>query len=83
MDRETNEIITKNPAEIAQKLFNGSASDLVSSEAILAKIKTLPNYNALVAAAKETFSRDKLVLPESKVVPGSNAWYRQFINREA
>ena len=83
MDRETNEIITKNPAEIAQKLFNGSAADLASSEAILAKIKTLPDYDALVADAKETFSRENIQLSESKVVPGSNAWYRQFINREA
>ena len=81
MDRETNEIITKNPAEIAQKLFNGSAADLVSSEAILAKIKTLPNYDALVADAKETFSRDNIQLPETRqttVSEGSGAWFKNW-----
>ena len=81
MDRETNEIITKNPAEIAQKLINGNTADLSSVESIVKKIKELPNYEELVKDAREAFERDKLTLPEDTVLPGTGAWYRQFINR--
>ena len=81
MDRETNEIITKNPQEIAQKLINGTTADLSSVESIVKKIKELPNYEELVKDAREAFERDKLTLPEDSVLPGTGAWYRQFINR--
>lgn len=81
MDRETNEIITKNPQEIAQKLINGTTADLSSVESIVKKIKELPNYEELVKDAREAFERDKLTLPEDTVLPGTGAWYRQFINR--
>jgi hypothetical protein len=81
MDRETNEIITKNPQEIAQNLINGNTADLSSVESIIKKIKELPNYEELVKDAREAFERDKLTLPEDSVLPGTGAWYRQFINR--
>ena len=44
VDRDSNEIISKNPDEIAQNLINGNAADLSSVESIIKKIKTLPNY---------------------------------------
>lgn len=81
VDRETNEVITKNPTEIAQKLFNGTASDLASVETIIAKIKTLPNYEALVADARETLSRENVELPEAQqntVSEGSAAWFKNW-----
>ena len=81
MDRDSNEIITKNPQEIAQKLINGNTADLSSVESIVKKIKTLPNYEELVKDAREAFERDKLTLPEDSVLPGTGAWYRQFVNR--
>jgi len=81
MDRDSNEIITKNPAEIAQNLINGTPADMSSVESIVKKIKELPNYEELVKDAREAFERDKLTLPEDKVLPGTGAWYRQFINR--
>ena len=81
MDRETNEIITKNPQEIAEKLINGTTADLSSVESIVKKIKELPNYEELVKDAREAFERDKLTLPEDSVLPGTGAWYRQFVNR--
>jgi len=81
VDRETNEIITKNPQEIAEKLINGTTADLSSVESIVKKIKTLPNYEELVKDAREAFERDKLTLPEDSVLPGTGAWYRQFVNR--
>ena len=45
------------------------------------KIKALPNYEELVKDAREAFERDKLTLPEDSVLPGTGAWYRQFINK--
>jgi len=81
MDRDSNEIITKNPQEIAQNLINGNAADLSSVESIVKKIKELPNYEELVKDAREAFERDKLTLPEDTVLHGTGAWYRQFVNR--
>lgn len=81
MDRETNEIISKNPEEIARKLINGTASDLSSVESIIKTIKTRPDYEQLVADAKEAFARDNLQLPESTALPGTGHWYRQFLDK--
>ena len=81
VDRETNEIITKNPEEIAEKLINGTTADLSSVESIVKKIKALPNYEELVKDARDAFERDKLTLPEDTVLPGTGSWYRQFLNK--
>jgi hypothetical protein len=81
MDRETNEIITKVPAEIAQKLLGGTVADLSSVETIIKKIKSRPDYEQLVADAKEAFARDNLQLPESTALPGTGSWYRQFLDK--
>ena len=81
MDRVTNEVISKDPGEIAHKLFNGSAADLASVETIIAKIKNQPNYNALVADAKETLGKENVQLPESQqtiVGEGSAAWFKNW-----
>lgn len=80
LDRATNEVITQDPTEIAQKLFNGSAADLASVETIIAKIKNQPNYEQLVADAREALARDNLQLPESQQVhEGSAQWFRKFM----
>lgn len=80
VDRETNEIISQNPAEIAQKLINGTPADLESVETIVAKIKSRADYDQLVADAKEALAKDNLQLPEStQVVEGSAVWFRNFM----
>lgn len=68
IDRETNEVVSTNPAEIAQKLLGPTAQmdDLESVETIITKAKALPNYEELVADAREAFARDNLELPESR-----------------
>jgi len=81
MDRETNEIITKNPDEIAEKLIGGTATDLSSVESIVKKIKSRADYETLVKDARDAFERDKLTLPEDTTLPGTGAWYRQFLNK--
>jgi hypothetical protein len=80
MDRETNQVITQDPTEIAQKLFGGMPADLASVETIIAKIKSRPDYDKLVADAKEALARDNLQLPESQQMQeGSSQWFRNFM----
>jgi len=81
MDRKTNEIISKNPDEIAEKLIGGTAADLSSVESIVKKIKSRADYEVLVKDARDAFERDKLTLPEDTVLPGTGSWYRQFLNK--
>jgi hypothetical protein len=81
VDRDTNEIITKNPEEIAEKLLGGTATDMSSVETIVKKIKARPDYEELVKDARDAFERDKLTLPEDVTLPGTGAWYRQFLNK--
>ena len=81
MDRKTNEIITKNPDEIAEKLIGGTAADMSSVETIVKKIKSRADYEELVKDARDAFERDKLTLPEDTVLPGTGSWYRQFLNK--
>ena len=81
VDRKTGQTISKDPSIIALKLINGSAKDLASVESIIEKIKEKPNYEDLVVDARSAFERDKLILPESKPLPGTGAWYRSWKNR--
>jgi hypothetical protein len=81
VDRETNETISKNPDEIAEKLLGGTPADMTSVESIIKKIKPRADYEELVKDARESFERDRLTLPEDTVLPGTGAWYRQFLNK--
>ena len=67
LDRATNELITDNPDEIAEKMLGAGAkrADLDSVETIHAKIKNRPDYEDLIVDAKEAFARDNLEMPES------------------
>jgi hypothetical protein len=83
LDRATNDLITKDADEIAVRLLGqGHApKDLTSVETIIKAIKDRPDFEQLIVNAKEDFARDNLVLPESRPLPGTGAWYRQFVNR--
>jgi len=83
VDRGTNEVITADPKEIAVRLLGQghTPKDLNTVESIIKAVKGRPDFEQLVADAKENFARDNLVLPESGPLPGTGAWYRQFVNR--
>ena len=83
VDRGTNEVISADPKEIAVKLLGQghTPKDLTTVETIIKAVKDRPDFEQLVADAKENFERDNLVLPESSPLPGTGAWYRQFINK--
>jgi hypothetical protein len=83
IDRGTDEVITADPKEIAVKLLGqGHApKDLTTVETIIKAVKDRPDFEQLVADAKENFGRDNLVLPESRPLPGTGAWFRSWKNR--
>ena len=80
INRASNEVITKDPAEIADKLLGGTVKDMQSVETIINKIKNDPNYEQLVKDAKDSFEKDNLMLPESdgNILPGTAAWFKQW-----
>jgi hypothetical protein len=63
-DEKTGEI-TKNPAEIAIKLLGpgSSVQDTYNVDAIINRIRNRPDYEELVAAARETLAKEGLKLP--------------------
>jgi hypothetical protein len=83
LDRATDEVITVDPTEIAVRLLGSghTPKDLTTVETIIKAIKDRPDFERLIADAKEKFERENIVLPESTPLPGTGAWYRQFINR--
>lgn len=70
MDRETNEVISRNPKEIAVKLLGAEAlpKHLASVETIWDYIKNRPDADTLTADARDTFARENLFLPENKQI---------------
>lgn len=85
MNRETNEVITKDPNEIAKKLLGQTATpkDLQDPEAIIDYIIKLPNYEELVGDARQSLEKEGVKLPVAGKVesfqPGSGAWFRKMI----
>lgn len=61
VDRATNEIVSKDPNEIAEILLGSgyTGSDLSNVETIVNGIKDRPEFDELVAEANETFAKDK------------------------
>lgn len=85
VNRENNEVITRDPNEIAKKLLGqtGTAKDLQDPESIIDYIIKLPNYEELVADARPTLEKEGVKLPDAGKVesytPGTNAWFRKMI----
>lgn len=85
VNRETNDVITKDPHEIAKKLLGQTAThkDLTDPEAIIDYIIKLPNYEELITDARETLGKEGVELPHAGTVesyqPGSGAWFRKMI----
>lgn len=85
VNRETNEVISRDPNEIAKKLLGQTATskNLEDPEAIIDYIIKLPNYEELVADARETLGKEGVSLPEANKLesytPGTGAWFRKMI----
>lgn len=83
LDRETNAVVSADPKEIAVKLLGkgNTPKDLNTVETIVKAIQDRPDFEQLIADAKENFARDNLILPESRPLPGTGAWFRAWKNR--
>ncbi len=85
VNRETNEVITKDPNEIAKKLLGQTASpkDLQDPDAIIDYIIKLPNYEDLISKARADLEKEGIQLPKAGKVesyqPGTGAWFRKMI----
>jgi len=88
VDPETNEPIAGGDDwnTIAKQLLGQTASvkDIRSVENIINYIKKLPNYEELVAAARETLGRSGVELPQKEALehytPNSPAWMRKIMD---
>jgi len=86
VDPETNEVVSDDWNTIAKELLGQTATikDIKSVDSIINYIKKLPNYEELVAAARETLGRSGIKLPEANQLetfqPGSIGWMRQMID---
>lgn len=84
VDRATNTTIDngKNPATIS-KLTGIPVAKLNTADEILDAISKRPDYNQLVAAARETLARSNIQLPEAAPMPGTAAWFRTYSDKFA
>jgi hypothetical protein len=79
---ENDEVVTEDPNQISKLLLGQTASykELESVQRIIDYIKKLPNYETLVAEARE----QGIELPENKQIetyrPGSIGWMRQMMD---
>jgi hypothetical protein len=89
VDPETNEVLPNGDDwnSIAKTLLGQSASvkDIRNVNTILDYIIKLPNYEELVAAARDTLDRDGVSLPKKTntvetYTPGSIGWMRRMID---
>lgn len=84
-NRESSELISKDPNEIAKKLLGQmtSAKDLATVESILNVVQRLPDYDNLVADARETLGKEGVTLPESAKLEshatGTPSWFRRMM----
>lgn len=67
VSRETNKVISNNPDEIAKMLIGGTRKDLASVESILAQARKDPEYESLVADAREYFAKEGLQFESTEV----------------
>jgi hypothetical protein len=82
VDRETNETIPdgKKP-ETLSKLTGIPVEHLNNADSILDVLRTRPDYDKLVGAARQTLAQQNIQLPESRGPFGSSTWFRDLMNR--
>jgi hypothetical protein len=77
VDRASNETIDggKEPQTLS-KVTGIPVAKLNTADDIIAAIKNRPDYQQLVAGARETLSKSNITLPEAAPLPGTAAWFR-------
>lgn len=67
----------KNPQTLS-KLTGIPVAKLNTADDIVDAISKRPDYNQLVAKARETLAHDNISLPEGNPTPGTAAWFRKM-----
>lgn len=84
VDRVTNTTVPDGKS--AKKLSDITGipvSKLNTADDILDAISKRPNYDQLIAAARETLSKSNIQLPETAPLPGTAEWFRTYTNKLA
>lgn len=84
VDRVTNTTIEDGKS--AKKLSDITGipvAKLNTADDILAAVSKRPNYEQLVAAARETLAKSDIQLPEAAPAPGTAAWFRTYSDKFA
>ncbi len=82
VDRVTNQ--TVEDGRTAKKLGDITGipvSKLNTADDILDAVSKRPNYEQLIAAARETLAKSNIQLPESAPLPGTAAWFRTYSDK--
>ena len=82
VDRVTNQTIEDGRS--AKKLSDITGipvAKLNTADDILDAVSKQPNYDQLIAAARETLSKSNIQLPEAAPTPGTAAWFRTYSNK--
>lgn len=82
VDRVTNTTIEngKSPATLS-KVTGIPVAKLNSADDIIDAVSKRPNYDQLVAAARETLAHSDIQLPEAAPTPGTAAWFRTYSDK--
>jgi hypothetical protein len=82
VDRVTNTTVPEGRS--AKKLSDVTGipvAKLNTADDILDAVSKRPNYDQLIAAARETLSKSDIQLPEAAPLPGTAAWFRKVSNK--
>ena len=84
VDRVTNQ--TVEDGKTAKKLSDITGipvAKLSTADEILDAVSKRPNYEQLIAAARETLAKSNIQLPEAAPTPGTAAWFRTYSDKFA
>jgi hypothetical protein len=84
VDRVTNTTVPDGKsAKKLSELTGIPVAKLNTADDILDAVGKRPNYEQLIAAARETLAKSDIELPEAAPTPGTAAWFRTYSDRFA
>lgn len=82
VDRATNQTIENGrTAKKLSDLIGIPVNKLNTADDILDAVSKRPNYEQLIAAARETLTKNNIQLPEAAPLPGTAAWFRTYTDK--
>ena len=84
VDRVTNTTVEDGKsAKKLSELTGIPVAKLNTADDILAAVSKRPNYEQLIASARETLAKSDIQLPEAAPAPGTAAWFRNYSDKFA